>query len=102
MLLGTQALQRADDFVQQIGGDLGVKRCRFKLLMAKQHLNHTDIYLLFEQVRGKTVAQRMLDTRLSICAASAAARIARFSCRGVSGSTGSSPGNNQPPSGILP
>ena len=58
-LLSTQALQRTDDFVQQIGGDLCVERCRFKLLVAKQHLNHTDIHLLFEQVRGETVAQRM-------------------------------------------
>ena len=59
VLLGTQVLQRADDFVQQIGGDLGVKRCGLKLLMAKQHLDHADVDLLFEQVRGKTVAQRM-------------------------------------------
>ena len=51
-----QALQRTDDFMQQVGGDLGVKCCRFKLLVSEKHLNHTDIHLLLEQVRGETVS----------------------------------------------
>ena len=55
-LLGTQALQRTDDFLQQVGGNLGVKRGGLKLLVAQQHLNHADIHLLLEQVGGKTVA----------------------------------------------
>jgi len=42
--------------MQQVGGDLGIQRCRFKLLMAKQDLNHTNIHLLLEQVRGETVS----------------------------------------------
>jgi len=51
-----QALQRTDDFMQQVGGDLGIQRCRFKLLMAKQDLNHTNIHLLLEQMRGERVS----------------------------------------------
>ena len=61
-LVGTQALQWADDFMQQVGGDLGIKRCRFEFLVAKQHLDYPDVDLLFEQVRGETVAQMSLKT----------------------------------------
>jgi hypothetical protein len=42
--------------LQQVGGNLGVKRGGLKLLVAQQHLNHADIHLLLEQVGGKTVA----------------------------------------------
>jgi len=41
-----------------------------------------------------------MDTRLSMCAASAAAWMARFSGRVLSGSMGSSPGKSHPPSSI--
>jgi hypothetical protein len=43
-----------------------------------------------------------IETGLSIRAAAAAAWIARLSCRGVIGSVGSRPGNNQPLGSILP
>ena len=43
-----------------------------------------------------------IETRLSICAAYAAACTARLNCRAPSESFGSSPGNSQPPSSILP
>ena len=43
-----------------------------------------------------------IDTRLSICAASAAAWMARLSWRVVSGSIGLRPGNSHPPGSILP
>jgi hypothetical protein len=33
-LLGMQTLKRADHLAQNVGGDLGVKRCGLKLLMA--------------------------------------------------------------------
>jgi hypothetical protein len=54
-----QVLQRADDFAQQVGGDLRVKRSGLELLVAEQHLDHADVHLLFEQVRREAVAQRV-------------------------------------------
>lgn len=43
-----------------------------------------------------------METRLSILAASAANLTKRLSCRVESGSTGSIPGNSQPPGNIFP
>ena len=43
-----------------------------------------------------------IDTRLSMCAAAAAAWMARLSCRVVSGSIGFNPGKSHPPGRILP
>jgi len=47
-LLGMQTLKRADHLAQNIGGDLGIKRCGLKLLVPKHDLNHADIDLLFQ------------------------------------------------------
>src|SRR5215472_14516035 len=58
-LVGTQVLEWADDLAQQIGGDLGIERCRLQLLVPEQYLNDADIDLLFEQVGGEAVSQRM-------------------------------------------
>jgi hypothetical protein len=55
VLRAVQVLQRTDDFTQQIGGDLRVERGGLQLLVPQQHLDHADIDLLFEQVRGKAV-----------------------------------------------
>jgi hypothetical protein len=55
-LLGSQPVQRAGDLVQQVGGDLDVKRGVLELRMAKQDLDHADVHLLLEQVFRKTVA----------------------------------------------
>jgi len=49
-------LQRTDHLAQDLGGDVGVERCRLKLLVAEQHLDHADIHLLLEQVGRKAVA----------------------------------------------
>ena len=48
--------QRTDNFTQRASGDLGVQCCGIELLVSKQHLNHTDVDLLLEQMSRKTVA----------------------------------------------
>ena len=55
-LLRIQTLKRADHLTQNVGGDLGVKRCGLELLMPKHDLDHADIDLLFEQMSGKAMA----------------------------------------------
>ena len=55
-LRGTHSLQRTDDFPQNVGGDLGIKRRGLELLVPEQDLDHADIHLLLQQVRRKTVA----------------------------------------------
>jgi hypothetical protein len=47
-LFAIQTLKRADHLTQNIGGDLGIKRCGLKLLVPKHDLNHADIDLLFQ------------------------------------------------------
>jgi hypothetical protein len=49
-------LQRTDHLAQDLGGDVSVERCRLKLLVAKQNLDHADIHLLFKEVGRETVA----------------------------------------------
>ena len=39
--------------MQQIGGHLDIERSVLELRMAEQHLDHTDVHLLFKEVRGK-------------------------------------------------
>ena len=46
-------LQRAHDLADRLGGDAGIECGRVKLGMSKQHLNHPDIDVLFEQVLGE-------------------------------------------------
>jgi hypothetical protein len=43
-----QTIERADHLTQNIGGDLGIKRCGLELLVPKHDLNHADIDLLFQ------------------------------------------------------
>jgi len=67
-------LQRTDHLTQQVGGYVGVDRCGLQLLVPQQYLDHADIDLALEQMRGKAVAQGVcVLTRLWIPAASAAA-----------------------------
>jgi len=47
-LFAIQTLKRANHLTQNIGGDLGIKRCCLKLLVPKHDLNHADIDLLFQ------------------------------------------------------
>ena len=56
---GLARLQWTDHLAQDLGGDLGIKRGGLKLLVAEQHLDHADIHLLFEQVGGEAVPQRV-------------------------------------------
>jgi hypothetical protein len=52
-------LQWTDHLAQDLGGHVGIERCRLKLLVAKQHLDYADIHLLLEQMRREAVAKRM-------------------------------------------
>src|ERR1700676_3651620 len=56
---GGSWLQWTDHLTQDLGGDMGIERCRLELLVAEQYLDHADIHLLFEQVGGETVPQRV-------------------------------------------
>jgi hypothetical protein len=55
-LPGRQPVQRAGDLLQQVGGDLDVKRGVLQLRMAKQDLDHADVHLLFRQVCRETMS----------------------------------------------
>ena len=62
VLLGPQrreAIKRAHDLADRVGGDARVERCRFQLRMSKKYLDHTNIDILFEQVSRKRMAQSM-------------------------------------------
>ena len=48
-----------DHLTQDLGGNMGIEGGRLELLVAEQHLDHADIHLLFEQVGGEAVPQRM-------------------------------------------
>ena len=52
---GWARLQWTDHLAQDLGRDMGVERCCLELLVAEQHLDHSDIHLLFEQVGGEAV-----------------------------------------------
>jgi len=72
-------LERARNLAQRLEGDAGVERRRIELLVPEQHLDHANVGLLFEQVRGKAVPQRVQMDGLSISAIRAAAWQARLS-----------------------
>jgi len=63
-----QAIQRAHDVPDGVGGDARVKRGRIELGVTQQNLDHADIDVLLQQVRCKAVPQRMRVTRLVISA----------------------------------
>lgn len=50
-----QQFDWADDLMQRIGRYLGIPGGVFQFPVVKQHLDHPDIYLLFQQVRGEAV-----------------------------------------------
>jgi hypothetical protein len=50
-------LQRADDLLDRLGGDAGIKRRGIELGVPEQHLDHSDIDVLLEQVGGEAVPQ---------------------------------------------
>ena len=65
-------VQRADHLVQDLGGHVRIDRCCLQRLVAQHHLDHADVDLLFQQVRGNVWRSVCMVTRLSILAASAA------------------------------
>src|SRR6267143_1386755 len=54
-----QPVQWAYDLTDDVGGHLGVARRGVELGMSEQNLDHTNVVLLLEQVRGEAVSQRV-------------------------------------------
>src|SRR5580693_1060310 len=54
-----QSLQGARDVADRVDGDAGLERGRLQLGVSEQHLDHANIDVLFEQMRGEAVPQRM-------------------------------------------
>src|SRR6202022_3776146 len=52
-----ESVQRAHDLTDDAGGHMGVARCGVELGMSEQNLDHTNIDVLLEQVRGEAVSQ---------------------------------------------
>ena len=46
----SEAIQRAHDLADRVGGDVGVERRRIKFGMPQQNLDNANIHLLLEQV----------------------------------------------------
>ena len=57
--LTRDALQRAHDLADRLGGDAGIERRGVELGVPEQHLDHADIDVLLEQVGGEAVPQRV-------------------------------------------
>ena len=55
--LDRDMLQRAHDLADGLGGDPCIKRGGVELGVTEQHLDHSDIDLLFQQVGGEAVPQ---------------------------------------------
>ena len=61
-VLDVQPLQRfewAGRIPDRLGGDMGIARRRAQLGVAEQHLDHPDVNVCLQQVRGKAVPQRV-------------------------------------------
>src|SRR5262249_33237712 len=52
-----QAVERAHDLADRVGGDARVERRRLKLGMTEQDLDHPNVNVLFEQVGREAMAQ---------------------------------------------
>src|SRR5260370_8487356 len=59
-----EMLERAGDLSERLEGDARVERRRIELLVSKQHLDHADVGLLLEQMRGKTMPQLVPEYEL--------------------------------------
>ena len=78
-----QPVERADDRADRVGGDAGVERGGIELGVPQERLDHADVDILLEQVRGEAVPSVCGVTRFLIPAIWAAACTARLSWRGV-------------------
>ena len=90
-----EPVQGAHHLADRAGGHARVERRRVKLRVSKQHLNHTNIDILLQQVGRKAVPQRVQRNALVDLRQLRRAWQARFSWRVVSGLTGFWPGNSQ-------
>src|ERR1700760_1470991 len=54
-----QPVEWPGDCVDRPGRDLGVERGRIEFAVPEQHLDDADVDVLFEQVRGEAVPQRV-------------------------------------------
>ena len=90
-----QTIKRAHDVPDGVGGDARIQRGRVELGVSQQNLDHPDIDVLFEEVGGEAVPERMRRNALVISAMLAAAWQARLSWRADIGLIGSRPGNSQ-------
>src|SRR5271167_1252378 len=61
-----QALERALDVADRVDGDAGVERGRLQLGVSEQHLDHANIDILLEQVRGGRSRRRSQSTGRSL------------------------------------
>ena len=56
------AIERAHDLLDRLGGDAGVERRGVELGMTEQDLDHPDIDVLLEQMGGEAVTQAYAGT----------------------------------------
>src|SRR5258707_1674197 len=54
-----EMLERARDVAERIEGDARIERRGIELLVPEQHLDHANVGLLLEQMRGEAVPQRV-------------------------------------------
>ena len=54
-----EGFERAGRVTDSFGGDMGITRRRAQLGVAEQHLDHPDVNVCLQQVRGKAVPQRV-------------------------------------------
>jgi hypothetical protein len=54
-----EPVQWTHDFANEVGGHLGVARRGVELGMPEQDLNHANVDVLLQQMRGEAVAQRV-------------------------------------------
>ena len=59
-----EMFERARDLAERLDGDAGVERRGIELLVPEQHLDHANVDLLLQQMRGEAVPQRMQRHRL--------------------------------------
>ena len=57
--LQREALERAHDLADRVGGDVGVERRGVELGVPEQDLDHADVDVLLEQMGGEAVPQRV-------------------------------------------
>src|SRR5258708_21868967 len=55
--LARDGIERAHDLADRLGGDAGIERRGIELGVAEQHLDHSDIDVLFQKMGGKAVPE---------------------------------------------